>query len=120
MNAPDLRSLNISFDRTANPGNIRSAGLRANAELKANAGKRFQVINVATGKPVGEGAAFEYGFAKYARDSLDMFGKQSYVLREVTTPARFPNVFCSECGRDFPESEHGFSMCRSHEGRVAK
>lgn len=28
--------------------------------------------------------------------------------------ARFENVSCSQCGRDFGPGEHGFSHCRNH------
>jgi hypothetical protein len=30
--------------------------------------------------------------------------------------ARFPNVSCSHCGRDFGPGDHGFSHCDSHVG----
>ena len=31
--------------------------------------------------------------------------------------ARFDNVWCSNCGRDFGPGDHGFSHCESHGGR---
>jgi hypothetical protein len=32
---------------------------------------------------------------------------------------RFPNVSCSQCGKDFGPGNHGFSHCASHAGRAA-
>ena len=32
----------------------------------------------------------------------------------ATTPAKFDNVSCSQCGRDFGPGEHGFSHCSDH------
>lgn len=32
--------------------------------------------------------------------------------------ARFGNVYCSQCGRDFGPGEHGFSHCTNHNGLV--
>ncbi len=32
----------------------------------------------------------------------------------------FPNVSCSQCGRDFGLGDHGFSHCRNHAGIVPK
>lgn len=29
-------------------------------------------------------------------------------------PPRFPNVSCSQCGRDLGPGEHGFSHCENH------
>jgi hypothetical protein len=36
-------------------------------------------------------------------------------LAKTTAPsARFPHVFCSQCGEDFGPGEHGYSHCSDH------
>lgn len=40
------------------------------------------------------------------------------VLTTVTVP-RFPQTWCSQCGRDFGPGDNGFSECAAHRGRHA-
>ena len=38
-----------------------------------------------------------------------------HLLRGASeTGAKFANVSCSQCGRDFGPGEHGFSHCKDH------
>ena len=34
--------------------------------------------------------------------------------RDVCLPPRFPKVWCSSCGREFPAADSGYSHCRDH------
>lgn len=45
----------------------------------------------------------------------DLMAVQSKLNGLVQLPKpTFPNVSCSQCGRDFGPGEHGFSHCKSH------
>lgn len=34
--------------------------------------------------------------------------------------ARFANVFCSQCGKEFGPGNHGYSHCRNHAGLLGR
>jgi len=50
--------------------------------------------------------------------AADMARGAALTIRSATAPIpRFPNVYCSQCGRDFGPGEHGFSSCDQHPPR---
>lgn len=57
----------------------------------------------------GWGTRNEYGVLKDAATEI----------RAEMEP-RFPNVYCSQCGRDFGPGDNGFSHCRNHAGKAPK
>lgn len=52
-------------------------------------------------------------------DDADTHSESAAAIRAEMEP-RFPNVSCSQCGRDFGPGDNGFSHCRNHAGKVPK
>jgi len=52
-----------------------------NQQIKSLIGVRFHVIEVATGRPVGDGKPLPYTFAKYVRDTRDTFNTGAFLVK---------------------------------------
>ena len=55
-----------------------------NAQLKRIAGIGFHVIETATGKRVGDSKPLPYGFAKYVRDTRDLFNQGAFLVKRCS------------------------------------
>lgn len=73
-----------SLPITRNPNAAHLERVRAyNAQCKRLAGVKFRVIEVATGRVVGDDDPLPYDFAKHVRDTRDLFNAGRFLVKRI-------------------------------------